>query len=120
MENMGGNFANKLNAARYIQNNARKEVLLGKDSPQQQQVTDAQLDSARRTLGNSSKANAVADNSARRGALSGNKMNVQAGIGTRPSLIPGKTNLKTGAQGPGTIIRGANSSIGGSRYQRKG
>lgn len=120
MNNMGGNFANKLGAARYIQRNARNQVLLGENSAPQQKVINAQLDRARETLGNSSKANAVADNSATRGALSGNKMNVQAGIGTRPSLIPGKTNLKTGVQGPGTIIRGANSSIGGSRYQRKG
>jgi|GEM_PF-6705125 hypothetical protein len=119
MENMGGNFANKLNAARTLRNSAEQEVMLGQGTPDQQKGVNNMLDRAKNTLGNSPKANAVASNSARRGALSGNVKNVVAGIGTAPSLIPGKTNLKTGAQGPGTIIRGANASIGGAKHVRK-
>lgn len=106
MENMPGNYANKINADKINAARTLKKIgasggdILGKKAMR-----------ARNTLGSNLKADYVANNAISRGEAQASKNS------TEPKFVGGQVNLQTGAPKPG--VRGQDRLMGGSSNARK-
>ena len=94
--NLPGNYANKINAARTLKKiGASGGDILGKKAMR-----------ARNTLGSTPKADYVANNAISRGEAQASENS------TEPKFVGGQVNLQTGAPKPG--VKGQDRLMGGS------